>query len=417
MTTTARLRLALVATLVALLAGCEDTPATPPDASSTTTTVVTDGTTPPAGPPWCAPTDPVPFPGASWTCPAESIGYSTDPQLHEYARRLALYAGNLGQPNGWRPGDLGLQTTAYSVPIYDLDAPDVGTARVWLTDASLRISPPGIAPGSLAPWSTSWNIPAGSDRLLIARSPTTGMTWTYWGAGGSPLECFGATLLGADWSRDVCAANVWATGNTTDLSAATADERGSGLPKLAGIVTADEVARGRIGHALNLTIAATMYGPACPSVADATSPGAGVTCGHYLAPARKLEWNAGPTDANGPRCNNAPPADLGRPYTVPAGLRVVLDISPAELAAWLDDHAPTEPLRSTLETFADAMRTDGLMVTETSCWGAAIETTGHSNPTESARWTALGLPPELDTSRILAGLIRPDNLRPVNPTP
>lgn len=405
-----------MATLVALLAGCEDT--TPPttETTSSTTTVVTGGTET-AGPPWCAPELPVPFPGASWTCPAETIGYSTDPTLHEYARRLALYAGNLGQANGWSPGDLGLSTTAYSVPIYDLDAPDVGTARVWLTDASLKVSPPGVAPGSLVPWSTSWRTPAGSDRLLIARSPTTGMAWTYWGTGASPLECFGATLLGADWSRDVCAGNVWPTGNTTTLDAAGADERGSGLPKLAMVVTADEVARGNIGHALNVTVAATMYGPACPDIAGTSSPGAGVTCGHYLAPARKLEWIAGPTDPNGPRCPNAPPADLGRPYTVPEGLRVALDISDGAIAEWLDGTGSTGALRSTRATFARALRDYGAVVTETGCWGALIETTGHAHPTESARWTALGLPPELDASRLLSGLVTPDNLRPVAPTP
>ena len=179
--------------------------------------------------------------------------------------------------------------------------------------------------------------------------------------------------------------------------------RGMGaLQAMALLPTLDEVEKGSINHALNMETYGTMFGPACPTSGGGTP---GVDCGYAVAPATRLEWWNGPAGECGSVAQQNTPTD--RAKTVPEGMRFALDMTDAQIDAWLDTKGYTGAKRTTARIFAVALRDYGWIISDTTCWTSATAVEGVANPQARARWAALGvtnITPQAN-SEFLQGLI------------
>lgn len=395
----------VVGFLVALLLyGAMASPAPPP--ATTTTTRPASTTTAPtsdAARPLFSPT-------ASWNRTAAELGYST-----RYASLGDIwwtYGGGGVAP----PATVTLALTDYSVPIYD--AADATTSAYAYQAAGYAalfgISNTGLTNGAKVPWNYTWRPAPGNDALMVIVDRHTDEWWELGGVNQLPVNCaFVAANITATPPYDPTAANHLCLGGIqhgTGLYGLNLFVgRGMGnVPKLALITRADEVASGTIRHALEMTSTATMWGaPEC----GPNDPGAGDTCGYYLAPATRVEWN---TSAAATRC--APTPTPPRSQTVPEGTRLALDITDAELDAWATSRGYTGQRRTTALTFARALRDYGWVIAETGCYGNSIETDGTTNPATAATWARLGLTGTPADAHLLDNLFAPGRIRVVNPT-
>jgi hypothetical protein len=98
---------------------------------------------------------------------------------------------------------------------------------------------------------------------------------------------------------------------------------------------------------------------------------------------------------------------------VPHGTRFVLDLSDAEITAWLDGRGYRGRLRETARVFAVALRDYGLIQTDSTGGPAIIQVAGGRNPEIAAGWRALGITD--DGSTLLDGLMTRDNIRVLAP--
>jgi len=211
-----------------------------------------------------------------------------------------------------------------------------------------------------------------------------------------------------DFANDLCMAGVTYHAESYRTRPGTYSERGMGIEKLALITTADEVASGAIPHSLEMTVFNTMFGgPSC----SPDAPGAGVDCGFFLPPSTKVEWPNGYNGTCG--ANNIPTTSAMRSRTVPEGMRFALDITDAQINAWLDSRGYAGAKRETARIFAVGLRDYGWIIAETGCWGAAIETDGVQNPEAAAKWRALGV--DETSGNLLHGLLTRENIYVVNP--
>jgi hypothetical protein len=132
-------------------------------------------------------------------------------------------------------------------------------------------------------------------------------------------------------------------------------------------------------------------------VTSPDDPRVGTTCGISVAPAGIFER----------LYTNSSPAELAD--MVPAGTRLVVDRTDAQIAAWLDARGYTGRLRETARVFAVALRDYGLIQTDTTGGPAVIQVAGARNPQIAAGWRALGIVG--DGAHLLDGLITRDSLR------
>ena len=173
------------------------------------------------------------------------------------------------------------------------------------------------------------------------------------------------------------------------------------------VVTPEEVAAGEIRHALMMGAANTMFGPACTEAELATAA-AGTTCGFAVAPAGGLEWQ-------GP-CTSCPPSPLTdlerRSRAIPEGMRLALQLTDAEIDAWLDERGYTGTKRSTARTFAVALRDYGWFITDTA-GTATFAVSGGANPETESGWRGLGI--DGDGFDLLFGLFTKERIWIVEP--
>ena len=101
-----------------------------------------------------------------------------------------------------------------------------------------------------------------------------------------------------------------------------------GDPKLALITTPYEVQAGSIDHALEMTVFNSMFGPPCTE-AEVGTAAAGSTCGFYVPPATRVEWNDGPPNNCGE--NTQPNTGATREKTIPEGMRFLIRGNPMSL--------------------------------------------------------------------------------------
>jgi hypothetical protein len=108
---------------------------------------------------------------------------------------------------------------------------------------------------------------------------------------------------------------------------------------------------------------------------------------------------------------NATPEELAK--MVPDGTRLVLDLTDAEIGAWLDSRGYTGRLRETARVFAVALRDYGLIQTSTTGGPATVQVSGARNPETAQGWRDLGIVGS--GSDLLSGLFRQDDLRVLEP--
>lgn len=350
-------------------------------------------------------------PAASINQPVSVYGRSAT--LQEYASRLWTY-GSGAAPAGRVNTAFG----DYGVPIYDA-ANATTTARVFQATWAMNLMTFGtVKIGATIPWNPTWKGGTGNDGYLVIVDRKADRVWELGGVGGPRTNCsFNLTnyLAGFDptASRHLCLsrAQTYTGLYTADPSAV--DGRGAGVAKASLVVRADEVASGEIRHALGLTIVATMFGPPCRPINNATAQGAGSSCGFYLPPATKLER----TNPNiGCPVKQAVTIEERR-KTVPEGMRFALDITDSDIDRWLDSRSYTGALRDTARIFAVALRDYGWVIAETGCYGTLLVTDSATVGPSAATWKRLGVSgagtnPNID---LLHGLFTPERIYVVEP--
>lgn len=411
--------LAALALIVGTIASSTAPKPTPPPPTTTTSSTSTSSTVGAPGPGparrWFADT-------ASWNRTAAELGAA--PELQPYVDRWWRYGGGTAPA-----GTVNVAFGDYSTPVYN--AADATTmCRIFQTTASQRLYVMGFAGlriGDTVPCNpTSWKPGSGNDNILLVVDERTGRVWEIGGMGQPAINCVEPFGLGPNARAGfdpTASTHLCTMGGATWSGLYTADDhsgidgRGMGQPKAALITRAAEVQSGAIRHALEMTITSTMFGaPACNPIRGPATPGFGVSCGGYVAPATKLERTQ--VDV-GSGCNPQVVTDAERSKTTPEGMRFALRITDAEIDRWLDSRNYTGPLRTTARIFAVALRDYGWIIAETGCWGMHIETDsvlGPAGPT----WSTLGITQRgvaYPHGDLLAGLITPDRVYVVAPPP
>lgn len=265
-------------------------------------------------------------PHAPWNVPVE--GLPRHPESQKYATLLYEHAGI-------RPGVFHLSFGEYTYPVYRVGATTkafpVELRRDWKSD--LR--------GATIPWDARFVPNRGTDGQVILLEPETGREWDLWQVefdGGKVSLGNGNLVPGSYWTREV----------------GFAPSRGIGVPYLAMLVVPEEVARGRIEHALSMPIRN-------PSGEE------------YVAPATKLEH-------------------IRKGPGVPEGMRFALEISDAEIDAHLArlPAALPEAMRRLGRIVLVALRDYGWFITDTS---GDAHFQFEAPESAAADWTALGVQP------------------------
>lgn len=355
-------------------------------------------------------------PEVAWNRPVAEFGRSD--KYASYAERFWKYGSFGGWDDPEQRGDVYLQLRDYSVPIYDARLA-TGTKRVYFADFGF---PPSPGYSIEVPWNDAWQEADGNDGFILMVNPDTGEQWVVWAyQRNNPSTCLNLANLGAGFTpfSDVCAGGA---SQLTNEDGSVGDYRtwnsyqngrGMGIPKLALLTTPYEVRAGAIEHALEMTVFNSMFGPPCTE-SEIDTPAAGSTCGFYVPPATRVEWNDGPPNNCGE--NTQPNTPSTREKTVPEGMRFALDITDADIEAWLDTKGYTDPLRSTARIFAVALRDYGWIVAETGCFGLGIEVDGMVNPDAKAVWNSLGVEDTSEAGWMLDGLFTEDRIYVVNPS-
>jgi hypothetical protein len=267
------------------------------------------------------------------------------------------------------------------------------------------------------PWNpVDWVPSRGKDGYMVVRDRNTGHEWGFWNVSwwnhqtdvNNNLQCdpiLGGAApnlppplgVGYDPHTMLCAASAF---QVRDPQGRPIDTRtwkgnfpgasGGGWPIGELVVTPDQVASGAIRHALHFYSANTMDGPECPPDRRGEI---GVTCGGAVAPAGQLEKHQYD----------------GQPHTqqVPEGTRFSLELTDAQIDAWLNSRGYTGKLRSTARTVAVALRDYGWFLGDSSPTSAFW--VFDSSPSARTQWRELGVPG--DGKDLLRGLVKPSNIR------
>ncbi|HYE36639.1 hypothetical protein [Methylocaldum sp.] len=257
---------------------------------------------------------------APWNKPV--AGLPRHPQSSTLATRLWTYGTN-------RPGNFNLSFTDYTYPVY-LASNAQGTYPVQ--------GPSGKLNGTKIPWNPNWQAATGTDGQVIVLDPKSGREWDLWQVSfnGSSIRVSNGNLV---------------PGSYLTKEDGFKPSRGCGIPYLAMLVRPEEIAQGKIEHALSM-----------PSRNTAKA---------FVAPATKSD---GRETANG----------------MPMGTRFALNITDAEIDAWVKS-LPSQlsgQTRRAARIIAVALRDYGWFITDTS-GGAHLQF--EDNATAKAKWVALGL--------------------------
>lgn len=329
-----------------------------------------------------------------WPVPAADLPLSTD-------QRPAAAWRTRGRGAQWAnpalPPRLALTYSDWSWPIWTYDG-STPLRRVWRSPAHwdqpgyypTAGSPTPTAP-ALMPWGPGWRTATAEDQgVLIDRrkDPRYGVE----ALNLRPASFVDRFLI--DWAQTLAGSSL----RTTEydliadaLSVRTPDNTGSydgrgmggGHPKRCGILTADEVLSGRILHVL--------------AVAGLTQWGPGA---QYGPMAGRVEH---PTAA--PKGYPAGLLSGAQPRTVaPAGTRLVLPLTPAEIAAWCARRGHTGARARTATTIVRALGEFGFCHgAETGVGDPQIETSGVRGE-DTDRWRQAGISSALAAGTLLDGL-------------
>lgn len=330
---------------------------------------------------------------ALWTTPAAELDRAED-------QRPATAWRTRGRGAQWtRPGlpaRLALSFSDWSWPEFSY-GPATVTRRVWRSPSHWDTDAYYPTPGSptkrgpvTMPWQSNWTTATAEDAgVLVTRrdDPRSGFeALNLRPANGVDRFLIDwAMALSGSWLRTADGDMIAdALSFRTPANAGLYRGRGSGdTPKRTGVVTAAEVESGDIGHVLAAT-GLTQFGP-------------GATIGPM---ATQVEH---PTTA--PKGYPVGLLPGAQPVTVcPAGTRLVLPMTDAEITAWLRKRNHNGVRADTAATFVRALgRWGWCHGAETGVGDPVIETTG-ARGEDAARWRALGIDSATVAATLLDGL-------------
>lgn len=281
----------------------------------------------------------------------------------------ALWSERLYSEQSYTSGGWTLSLDGYTYPVYDA-ADAVGQYTVSLSRPKW-----GNLHGATMPWNPAWEPSPGSDAQVIVLDPATGREWNLWKVGASDTTSkivyagSGSLVPGSYWSKED----------------GFPPPRGCGIQCLAMLVRPQEVAQGRIEHALSMPV---------------RSPNSET----YVAPATKLEGHPMATSTG-----------------IPEGMRFALRMSDAEINAWVASlpYQLGDQGKRSARIIATAMRDYGWFVTD---GGGAVHLQFEDRLSAGGQWNALGLGKRTINYRVyprdllLTGLIRRDRVYAVVPS-
>lgn len=257
---------------------------------------------------------------APWNKPV--AGLPRHPQSAVLSDRLWKYSPA-------REGNFNLSFSGYTYPVY-LATDAQGSYTVQASMGNLN--------GTKIPWNPNWKPATGSDGQVIILDPASGREWNLWqvSVNGSTIRISNGNLVpGSYWTKED----------------GFKGSRGCGIQYQAMLVRPEEIAQGKIEHALSM-----------PSRNTART---------FVAPAIKSD---GRVTQNG----------------MPMGTRFALNITDAEIDAWVQSLPSqlSDQTRRAARVIAVAMRDYGWFVTDTA-GGAHFQF--EDNATAQSKWRALGL--------------------------
>lgn len=310
-----------------------------------------------------------------------------------------------------------------------------------------------MAPNAKIPWNPSWR-PSGdtndnladnaNDREMIIIDEANNRVYRLWMVdrlGGSCLlgRSVWYSLAGRAPENRLCVAGATVLRNYDGSYAnyytynqGVNKERGMGIQNSAMLVTPEEVQAGEIRHALTAEIFNTMYGPECsPEQLLAKSSAMGKSCGYAVSPATQVEWKAAKTVERNGECkgNSDGLADFTTKQTftqlvtidktIPEGMRFKLNMTDAEISNWINSRTDLQGAANAKKArvariFAVALRDYGIIVGDTTCYGAGITTAGAANPEAKKLWAEMGIT-DASSQNLLHGLFTETNLIALDP--
>ncbi|AXI47282.1 hypothetical protein C1J03_15450 [Sulfitobacter sp. SK012] len=264
----------------------------------------------------------------------------------------------LKSPN--REGNFNLSFDAYTYPVYHaVEATGVINVRTKWS---------GNLDGKRIPWNATWTPAPGNDRQVIILDAANGREWNLFQVKvrGSTLHATNGNLVPGDYRS---------------RTKGYPPSRGIGIPYLAMLVRPEEIAGGRIAHALSMPV----------------SNPSGRT---FVAPATKLE-NA--TGRGG----------------IPIGMRFAIDVTEKDIQTWVSRQRDFTPqLRHAAVVIARALRDYGWFVTD-NAGSASFQF--EANVSAAGDWYLLGLSQTGSNARVfprdlLDGLITRDRVYAIAPS-
>jgi len=229
-----------------------------------------------------------------------------------------------------RPGDFNLGFDTYTYPVYY-----VADATGWYP---VRTAWEGNLDGQQIPWNPDWQPAPGNDAQVIILDPDRGREWNLF-----QVEFRDGVVRATNGNL--------VPGDYRTRTRGYPPSRGVGIPYLAMLVRPQEIAAGRIDHALSLPI---------------RNPSGQ----YFVAPATKLEHATGRTG-------------------IPEGMRFALDVTEEEIQAWAARFGPeSSQTRRSAIIIARALRDYGWFITDTS-GGATFQF--EANVSARSEWESLGL--------------------------
>lgn len=240
------------------------------------------------------------------------------------------YVGMLWSSTVPRKGNFNLSFDDYTYPVYSISEATTTYTVVTKWPSNLN--------GTQIPWNPDWRAAPGSDAQVILIDEKNGREWNL----------FQVTTRGN---------TVYAThgnlvpGDYRTRSIGFEPSRGAGIQYLAMLVRPEEIAAGRIEHALSM-------------------PAKGTSGVYSLPPAPKVEHRT------------------GKPG-IPQGLRFALDVSDEEIEAWVSSlRGTSDETRRSARIIARALRDYGWFITDTA---GSSHFQFEANVTAASDWAALGL--------------------------
>src|SRR5262249_49597527 len=164
-------------------------------------------------------------PRAPWNVPV--AGLPRDPRSNFY---VALLWNDAPADH---PGNFNLSFDSYTYPVYYAHP----STRLYPVDTKRRTN----INGQRVPWDPAWQGAPGSDAQVIILDPESGREWDLWQVSfdGHTIHATNGSLVGGDYRTKE-------DGNVPS--------RGIGIQYLAMLVRPQEIAQGRIEHALSMPI-------------------------------------------------------------------------------------------------------------------------------------------------------------------